>query len=122
MHPKFCIVVDFPGRILIDASNRPHCDDGPSHRWRDGFEIYRWHGYRIPPDKTWIITDKPRITAATIMAEPNAELRRIMCEVTAFEPIRSIAKVISEDQDGNGRRAASCGRISRAERFGSLKL
>jgi hypothetical protein len=36
------------------------------------------------------------------MAEPNAELRRIMCEITAFEPIRKIAKTLAKDKDGNG--------------------
>jgi hypothetical protein len=95
-------VVDFPERLLVDESNRPHCDSGPSHRWRDGFEIHHWHGYRIPDDHSWIVTDKARITADAIMTEPNAELRRVMCEVTAFDPIRAIAKVIAEDVDGNG--------------------
>jgi hypothetical protein len=102
MHPKFCIVVDFPSRLLVDEAHRPHCADGPSHRWADGFEIFHWHGYHIPTDHTWIITDKARITADAIMAEPNAELRRIMCEITGFEPIRSIAKCVAEDRDGNG--------------------
>lgn len=102
VHEDFCIVSDRPSVLKVDESNRPHCDDGPSHLWRDGFSIFHWHGYRIPDDHQWIITDKSRITAEAIMSEPNAELRRIMCEITAFEPIRSIAKVVAEDRDGNG--------------------
>lgn len=48
MHEKFCIVSDFPEFIKIDAQNRPHCENGPSHRWRDGWSLYHWHGVRIP--------------------------------------------------------------------------
>src|SRR5208283_5798070 len=92
---------DFPERLMVDESNRPHCSNGPSHRWRDGFEIYHWHGYRIPTTHTWIIKNKEEITAEAIMKEPNAELRRIMCEITGFEPVLSIAEVVSKDKDGN---------------------
>ena len=102
VHADFCIVSDRPRVLKVDESNRPHCDDGPSHLWSDGFAIYHWHGYRIPDDHRWIFTDKSRITADAIMAEPNAEIRRIMGEITGFEPIRSIATVVSEDTDGNG--------------------
>lgn len=102
MHPKFCIVVDFPERLLVDEARRPHCANGPSHRWRDGFEIYHWHGLRIPPEKSWIITDKARITAEAIMAEENAELRRVMCEVSEWRPLLSRAREISADTDGAG--------------------
>ena len=81
---------------------RLHNADGPAVQFRDQWGLFYWHGYRIPDDHSWIITDKARITADAIMSEPNAELRRVMCEVTEFEPIRTIGKVISEDADGNG--------------------
>lgn len=85
MHPDFCIVSDFPEVLRVDQDNRPHCEDGPSHRWRDGFEIYHWHGYRLPIGKEWIIADKSRIAPALIDAEENAELRRVMLEIHGFE-------------------------------------
>ena len=47
MHEKFCIVSDFPKTLLVDEQNRPHCDSGPSHEWRDGFKIYHLHGVRF---------------------------------------------------------------------------
>src|SRR5208337_3942180 len=47
------------------------------------------------------IKNKEEITAEAIMKEPNAELRRIMCEITGFEPVLSIAEVVSKDKDGN---------------------
>lgn len=102
MHPEFCIVADRPSEIHLDNENRPHFDMGPSHMWRDGFGVYHWHGYRIPTDKVWIIEDKARITAETIYNEENAEIRRIMCEITNFAPVEKDAKIISKDIDGNG--------------------
>src|SRR3990167_1554012 len=48
MHKKFCIVSDFPEKLTIDEKNRPHNEHGPSHRWRDGFEIYSIHGVLFP--------------------------------------------------------------------------
>ena len=47
MHEKFCIVSDFPKTLLVDEQNRPHCDSGPSHEWRDGFKIFHLHGVRF---------------------------------------------------------------------------
>jgi hypothetical protein len=110
MHPKFCIVSDFPELIKIDAQNRSHCEDGPSHRWRDGFEAYYWHGFRIPPadanspDYTWIIREKHRLNPDIIEKEANAELRRVMLEIYGYDRYikERNAEVISSDKDGNG--------------------
>jgi len=77
LHQDFCIVTDYPESIKMDAQNRPHCEDGPSHRWRDGFSLWYWHGLGIPG---WIIEDPKSITVAKITAESNAEIRRVMIE------------------------------------------
>jgi hypothetical protein len=96
MHPKFCIVSDRPEYIRIDENRRPHCADGPSHQWRDGWTVYHWHGYRVP---SWFIEQKHLITPAAIVAEKNAELRRVMFEI--YTPQRFIAEtgavLLSED-------------------------
>ena len=87
-HEKFCIISDKPEFIRgywRDGRFVAHCDDGPSHRWRDGSAIYCWHGRQIGwrfGNRTgghpeWI--DCPAsITAAAITAENNTELRRVM--------------------------------------------
>lgn len=80
MHEKFCMVCDFPERILIDSRNRPHCDDGPSHRWRDGWSLYHVHGVRIPFHLRHVVESPERITVAEIESERNAEVRRVMIE------------------------------------------
>jgi hypothetical protein len=105
-----CLVSDRFARVTWDDARnaaglpfRLHNATGMAVQFRDGWGLHYWHGYRIPADKAWIIEDKGRVTAETIMAETNAELRRIMCEVTEFAPIRAIARIVSEDHDGNGR-------------------
>ena len=77
MHEEFCIVSDRPEVLKVDEQNRPHCADGPSHRWRDGWALYHVHGTRVPD---WIIERPQQITISTIHAETNAEVQRVMIE------------------------------------------
>ncbi len=72
MHEEFCMVSDFPEIILKDEQNRPHCETGPSHRWRDGWSLYHWHGIRVPSH--WI-EDRGSLDPAEVMKETNVELR-----------------------------------------------
>ncbi|MBB5917520.1 hypothetical protein BJY24_006432 [Nocardia transvalensis] len=80
----------WPGRELCVLSERPqalhaetaddldrmrlHRDDGPAIRYADGWELYFWHGTRVPE---WVITAP---TAAAIDAERNIEVRRCAIE------------------------------------------
>lgn len=82
MHPEFCIISDRPEKLEIDDQNRPHCEDGPFCRWRDGSALYSWHGTRVPG---WIIENPEKITLETIAKEENAEVRRVMCERYGWE-------------------------------------
>ena len=75
LRPEFCIVSDFPEILLVDDRSRPHSDTGPSHRWRDGWELYHIHGVRVAP---WIVMSPERITVELIHGETNAEVRRVM--------------------------------------------
>jgi len=98
MHPEFCIVSDFPETLKIDDQNRPHCETGPSHRWRDGWALYHWHGTQIPAE--WI-EDKSSLTAQTALAWSNIEQRRAACEIIGWTNIlRELeAKTIDKDED-----------------------
>lgn len=80
LHTDFCIVSDFPEQIHQDDQNRPHNENGPSHRWRDGWELYHWHGVKVP--KEWIM-DKS-ITAKDALTWPNIEQRRAACEIIGW--------------------------------------
>ena len=72
MHDEFCIVSDFPELIKTDEQNRPHCETGPSHRWRDGWSIYHWHGVHVPSH--WI-EDRENLDPAEVLKVENVEQR-----------------------------------------------
>ena len=97
MHEEFCIVSDFPEYIKIDNENRPHCENGPSHRWRDGWELFHWHGTAIPGE--WVTGKKP--SAREALTWENVEQRRAACEIIGWVNILAglDAKVIDEDED-----------------------
>ena len=82
MHEKFCMVSDRPVRLMVDAQNRPHCEDGPFCAWRDGTALWAWHGTRVP---AWLILHPERLTVGQIQQEANAEVRRVMLERYGFE-------------------------------------
>jgi hypothetical protein len=95
MHKEFCLVSDFPEYIRIDENNQPHCMDGPSHRWRDGWEIFYWHGRQV--DRSVIMNP---VTVQRIEKETNTEIRRILIErYGAKEYVRDsgAVKVHSDD-------------------------
>lgn len=116
MHPKFTIVSDRPEILRLDNEGRPHCEDGPSHRWRDGLEFYHLHGIRVPQ---WVIrTSKNAFTKEMILSEPNADIRREIIrkigiekaidllgaevvDTEAFE-IGGVYELLMVDYDGRG--------------------
>lgn len=98
LHAEFCIVSDFPEVLKVDAEHRPHCENGPSHRWRDGWALYHWHGVKIPAE--WI-ENKASLTAAKALTWENVEQRRAACEILGWVNIlRELdAKTIDKDDD-----------------------
>lgn len=85
IHEKFCMVCDFPEILTVDDQNRPHNASGPSHRWRDGWSLYHWHGVRVEEDRAFVITNPECITAEMIDVEDNSELKRVMLERFGYE-------------------------------------
>jgi len=77
MHAEFCIISDRPEVLLVDDQNRPHCDDGPFCRWRDGFSLYSIHGVRVSQQ---VVEAPETLTFEDVQNEPNAEVRRHMLE------------------------------------------
>ena len=97
MHEDFCMVSDFPEFIKTDDQNRPHCADGASHLWRDGWELYHWHGVAIPGE--WVTGKKP--SAKDALTWKNIEQRRAACEIVGWNSILSElnARIIDTDDD-----------------------
>ena len=111
-HEKFCIISAKPEYIKgywLGGRFVAHCEDGPSHRWRDGSRIYTWNGRQIGwrfgarsggnPD---IIDHPETITISAIQNESNAEIRRVM--IARFGAARyareSGAELLHEDEFG----------------------
>ncbi len=97
MHADFCMVSDRPLKISIDAENRPHCENGPSHLWRDGWALYHWHGVAIP--EAWVTGNPP--SAAEALGWPNIEQRRAACELVGWVHILDQLQAKTIDQDGD---------------------
>jgi len=98
MGDDFCIVSDFPEVLKVDDENRSHCQDGPSHRWRDGWELYHWHGVSIP--KEWIM-NPGHLTAEMAITWENIEQRRAACEILGWAKILKELKAKVIDTDGD---------------------
>ncbi len=77
LHPEFCIVSDFPEVIKINERNQPHCEDGPSHRWRDGWSLWHINGVRVTEQ---IVMRPETLTVQQVEEEENEEVRRVMIE------------------------------------------
>ena len=100
MHEDFCMVSDFPEFIRIDAQNRPHCETGPSHRWRDGWELFHLDGQRLERDVWEKITSKS-MAFAEIMAIENADIRALALRYNPEAMISSGSKLIDISKRGN---------------------
>jgi hypothetical protein len=98
LHPDFCIVSDFPEFIRVDENNEPHCENGPSHRWRDGWSLYHWHGQAVPAH--WI-EDRNNIDPTEVLNTENTEQRRAGCEIIGWDKIidRLGGRIIDTDSD-----------------------
>jgi hypothetical protein len=87
-----------PESIKMDDANRIHCEDGPAIRYRDGTEVYAWHGTRVP--KAWIV-EKATLTAKTAITWENIEQRRCACEIVGWAKILRELNAKEIDNDGD---------------------
>ena len=94
LHEEFCIVSDFPEIIRVDAGNRPHCEDGPSHRWRDGWALYHWHGVKVPAH--WI-EDHANLDPREVIKAANVEQRAAGAAICGWPKMLSVLKAKTID-------------------------
>lgn len=64
---------------LYDEQNRPHCETGPSHEWRDGWKLYHWHGVKVPAH--WIEGD---LDPNEVIKADNVEQRAAGIEIVGM--------------------------------------
>lgn len=82
MSPDFAMVCDRPSHIFVDSGDRLHRVGGSAIRWRDGFELFRWHGIAVPER---LVCEPETITLVEISGERNAERRRAMLSLYGIE-------------------------------------
>ena len=98
IHPEFCIISDRPEVLKVDEHNRPHCENGPFCKWRDGSALFAWHGVRVP--EYWIM-DRHLLTAKEALQWPNLEERRAACEIIGWAKILKELNSKTIDKDPN---------------------
>ncbi|MFK3984255.1 DUF6745 domain-containing protein [Micromonospora sp. NPDC050397] len=96
---RHCTMVERPVRLMVDwpvpHRPRPHCADGPALVWRDGWRLFAWRGVLVPRsviEGTW--------TAEEWLAEPDAEIRRVVAERLGYEILldaRSARRIAADD-------------------------
>jgi hypothetical protein len=91
------IVMDRAVHVRMDEQDRLHSETGPAILYPDGFEVWVWHGVRVPAE--WI-RDKS-LTSSQALAVANMEQRRAACEILGWANIlRELdARIIDQDED-----------------------
>jgi hypothetical protein len=74
-----CVISERPVAVRTEVWGdggevRLHGADGPAIRYADGWDVYAWHGTRVP---SWVVTDP---SAQRIAREANIEVRRCAIE------------------------------------------
>jgi|AGTN01.2.fsa_nt_gi hypothetical protein len=72
-----CFVCEHPTHLSLDNQANAHRENGPAMEFSDGWNVYAWHGRRVPSE---IIEYPERITVRQIEKERNIEVRRIMIQ------------------------------------------
>lgn len=94
------IIADRPLVLRLDAQDRLHAESGPAVAWGDGTVAHAWHGVRVP---AWVIDEPSRISAESIDAETNIEVRRVLLERFGAERYLTAGGAILVHEDATGR-------------------
>jgi len=79
-----CFMAERHEVIKFDAEKRLHCEVGPAILCRDGFEVYAWHGTRVPAE--WI-KEKDNIDPKMALTWENIEQRRCLAEILGWDQV-----------------------------------
>ena len=84
-----------------DLRDRLHDPEGPCLQWIDDDEMFFIHGMAVP---SWIIKTPELITAKKVLAESNAEIRRVMRDKMGLPKFFQEAHptILDSDVDGGG--------------------
>ena len=98
VHPDFCMISDRPEILTVDDRNRPHNETGPFCRWRDGSELYSFHGARVPAK--WIV-NRTTTDPAEVLSHENVETRAAGAALIGWPKMLSVLKERIIDDSGS---------------------
>ena len=98
VHKEFCIISDRPEILLVDEQNRPHCENGPFCRWRNGDALYSYHGARVPA--RWI-EQRETVDPAEVIAHENVEIRAAGAAIIGWPRMLSVLQSKTIDDSGS---------------------
>ena len=81
-YEEIAFVCDRPRKLSFDRKNRLHAEGEPAISFADGFSVYAYHGVTLP-EKYGIHPNEWK--AEWLIAEDNAEMRRILIEGIGYE-------------------------------------
>lgn len=89
---RICILSERMSVCEVDRDGRLHMEDGPAMAYRDGFELFAWHGVRVPAEfQSW---DMERV-----LATDNSEIRRCGIERLGWESLTERLDLVAEAPD-----------------------
>jgi len=78
-------VCDRPRHLRFDSQNRLHAEGEPAIEFADGWNFYYYHGVRLPEKYGQVHPNQWQ--SQWILAEENAELRRVLIQVIGYARI-----------------------------------
>ncbi|MEG4493440.1 leucine-rich repeat domain-containing protein [Microcoleus sp. D3_18_C4] len=82
---KICAVCDRPRHLRFDRQNRLHAEAEPAIEFADGWNFYYYHGVKLPEEYGKVHPNQWQ--AQWLLAEENAELRRVLIEAIGYDRI-----------------------------------
>ena len=92
---NICIVCDRPRKLLLDAQYRPHALEQPAIEFVDGYNLYAYHGVRLP--EVYGKSNPQEWRSKWILTTENAELRRVLIQEIGYERICQDLQTIEID-------------------------
>ena len=82
---KICLICDRPLHLRFDSENRLHAEGESAIAFADGYSLYFHHGVKLPEQYGQIHPDSWQ--SEWILAEKNAELKRILIQGIGYDRI-----------------------------------
>ena len=95
---NIAVLSEKPEIIKVNAAGKIHCDSGPCVRYRDGFSVYGLNGVRVTQEI--VETPSDQLSAALILTEKNAEIRREIVRKIGTERLCRDLNAQSIDKEG----------------------